>query len=164
MKERWIALLGRCDQPTDAVEDYCKFLSAALSERDVELSLERVAWDVRGWTAARRELKLLAAKCIGQWAIVQYTALAWSERGFPSRFVGILKCLREAGARVGVVYHDVEPYEGRRAIDRVRRVTQVQTMKRALQAADLGILTVPPEKLSWMTAELARKTAFIPVG
>lgn len=164
MTEKWIALLGRCDKPTDAVEDYSRFLSGALSELDVELSLERVAWDESGWLAARAELRRQAAPWRGQFVLVQYTALAWSARGFPSRFLNILKILRAGGARVAVVYHDVEPYEGARVIDRLRRVAQLRTMRRALEAADAAILTVPAEKLSWITGGMARKAAFIPVG
>lgn len=164
MTEKWIALLGRCDKPTDAIEDYCKFLSVALSELGVELSLERVAWDVSGWSAARAELRRQAARWRGQLVLVQYTALAWSARGFPSRFLNILKIVLAVGARVAVVYHDVEPYEGARMIDRLRRVAQLQTMRRAVGIADAAILTVPAEKLSWMTGEMARKAVFIPVG
>jgi glycosyltransferase involved in cell wall biosynthesis len=36
-------------------------------------------------------------------------------------------------------------------------------MRRALELADLAIFTVPPEKLSWLTA-VPSKAAFIPVG
>ena len=168
MKERWIALLGRCDTPTDAVEDYCRCLSTALGELGVELSLERVEWYVKGWaqsgwSAARAELQRHSA-WRGQWVLVQYTALGWSEHGFSLRFPSILKSLRTVGARIAAVYHDVEPYEGQRIVDRLRRATQVRTMRRAMAAADVAILTVPPDKLSWMTAELANKAVFVPVG
>lgn len=165
MKEKWIALLGRCDQPTDAVEDYCRFLGQALSEPGVELQPERVAWDVSGWAAARRELRRRAAAWRGCWVLVQYTALAWSARGFPlRRFPAVLKCLKQCGARVAVVYHDVEPYEGGRFIDRVRRRAQVGTMRRALQLADAAILTVPAAKLSWLAGNKPERVIFIPVG
>jgi len=164
MKEQWIALLGLCDRPTDAVEDYCKFLRDALSELGVELFLERMAWDADGWPTADAELRRRAAQWRGQRVLTQYTALAWSARGFPRRFPGIVKGLRAAGARVAVVYHDVEPYEGQRVIDCLRRAAQVRTMRSAMAAADAAILTVPPEKLSWMTADLARKAVFVPVG
>ena len=37
-----IALLGRRDYPTDALEDYCTYLGKALKERGVDLQLVRV--------------------------------------------------------------------------------------------------------------------------
>ena len=41
---RVIALLGRRDAPTDAIEEYCQYLGAVLSAHDFELKLVRVAW------------------------------------------------------------------------------------------------------------------------
>jgi len=164
MTGKWIALLGRCDKPTDAVEDYCKYLSAALSELGVDLHLERVSWDVSGWSVARAELRRKATAWRGRWVLAQYTALAWSSRGFPWRFLNVLKILRKSGALVAVVYHDVEPYAGDRIVDRLRRLAQVRTMRSALLAAHVAVLTVPAEKLSWITPELATKACFIPVG
>jgi glycosyltransferase involved in cell wall biosynthesis len=164
MNEKWIALLGRRDQPTDAVEEYCRFLGVALRERGIELQLERVAWDEAGWAEARRGLRKRAAGWRGNWVFVQYTALAWSARGFPLRVPGVVKILKESGAQVAVVYHDVEPYEGGRFIDKVRRLTQVRTMRRVMRLADRVILTVPAEKISWLPADATRRAMFIPVG
>ncbi|HMD07969.1 MAG TPA: hypothetical protein VKH63_10575 [Candidatus Acidoferrum sp.] len=48
---RTIALLGRRDAPTEAVEEYCQYLGAALSAHDFELKLVRVAWLEDGWPA-----------------------------------------------------------------------------------------------------------------
>ena len=163
MNEQWIALLGRCDKPTDAVEDYCKFLGEALGKHGIDLRLERVEWNADGWPAALRELRQRSAAWRDRWVLVQYTALAWSGRGFPRRFVKVLRTLDAAGARVGVVFHDVEPYSGERVIDELRRRLQIHTMRRALELADAAILTVPPEKISWGPRQL-EKVRFIPVG
>jgi glycosyltransferase involved in cell wall biosynthesis len=163
MNERWIALLGRCDKPTDAVEDYCRYLGEALGEHGIELRLERVEWNADGWPAALRELRQRAAAWRDRWILVQYTALAWSARGFPRRFVRVLRDLGGAGARVGVVFHDVEPYSGERVIDKLRQRVQIRTMRNALELADAAIFTVPPEKISWKPRQLA-KASFIPVG
>jgi hypothetical protein len=38
-----IALLGRPDAPTDAVEEYCSYLGEALVAEDFDLIIERVA-------------------------------------------------------------------------------------------------------------------------
>jgi len=42
--QRIIALLGRPDAPTDAVEEYCRYLGEALIAQDFDLFIERVAW------------------------------------------------------------------------------------------------------------------------
>ena len=75
----------------------------------------------------------------------------------------MLKTLRAAGVRVGVVYHDVSPFEGTRVIDRLRRRTQLRTMREALCLSEAAIFTVPVEKLSWIRTQRA-KPVFIPVG
>jgi glycosyltransferase involved in cell wall biosynthesis len=160
---RVIALLGRRDEPTDAVEEYCRYLGDALHAENYDLKMERVEWAGHGWGVAVRELRRRARAWKGAWVLVQYTALAWSARGFPLRFLRVLKTLKTAGARVGVVYHDVEPYEGRRVIDQLRRRAQLHTMRKALSDADAAIFTIPTEKLSWI--ERPRGNAFfIPVG
>ena len=56
--QRVIALLGRPDAPTDAVEEYCRYLGEALVAEDFELIIERLAWaesETReGWSAQQR--------------------------------------------------------------------------------------------------------------
>jgi glycosyltransferase involved in cell wall biosynthesis len=74
-----------------------------------------------------------------------------------------LRILKFAGARVGVVFHDVEPYQGTRVIDRLRCRAQVAVMRKALQLADAAVFTVPMEKLSWIKLP-QNKAVFIPVG
>lgn len=162
-RQRIIALLGRRDQPTDAVEEYCHYLGEALQAHDYDLKIERVAWEEHGWAAAMHALRQPAKGWSGAWVLVQYTALAWSARGFPLRFPRVLKTLRAAGARVGVVYHDVEPYGGTRVIDRLRRRAQLRTMRAARSVSEAAILTVPTEKLSWFERQHGN-VFFIPVG
>lgn len=94
---------------------------------------------------------------------MQYTALAWSPRGFPVQVPRAIKILREAGARIGVVFHDAQPYPGSRPIDHIRRFVQVRTMRQALRASERAIVTVPADKLPWTAANL-KKIMFIPVG
>ncbi|HVS88671.1 MAG TPA: glycosyltransferase [Candidatus Acidoferrum sp.] len=161
MNQRCIALLGRRDEPTDAVEEYCRYLGAAL--RPHGFALARVPWHERGWSAALRELRGQSASWQGAPVLVQYTALAWSRRGFPLRFLRVLRILRASGARVAVVFHDVEPYAGHRFVDRLRRSVQLRAMREALRLADVAVLTVPAEKLSWVPPG-CRNAVFIPVG
>jgi len=160
---RVTALLGRRDEPTDAVEEYCRYLGKALKEHGFELQLLRVDFVERGWSPALEELRRQAAEWRGEWVFVQYTALAWSKRGFPLRFSRVLNVLRNAGARVAVVFHDVSPYSGKRFIDAIRRRTQVHAMRNACLQADLSVLTVALDKVPWIPAKTSN-AVFIPVG
>jgi glycosyltransferase involved in cell wall biosynthesis len=162
-ERRIIALLGRRDEPTDAVEEYCRYLAGALRDRGFAMELTRVPWKERGWTAALRELREGTREWRGTWVLLQFTALAWSERGFPFRVLRVVSKLREGGARVGIVYHDVEPYGGGRVIDLIRRRAQLHVMRRGLKFADLGIFTIPLDVISWLGKSHSDAT-FIPVG
>jgi glycosyltransferase involved in cell wall biosynthesis len=158
-----IALLGRRDEPTDALEEYCHYLRTALQPLGVQLDPVRVSSDRCGWANALKDLRRQAVDWRGTWVFVQYTALAWSARGFPHRIIRVLKILRSAGALVGVVFHDVEPYSGRRLVDAMRRAVQRHTMRWMVGAADHCFFTVPPEKLSWKP-KTTQRVAFVPVG
>jgi glycosyltransferase involved in cell wall biosynthesis len=163
MTQRLVALLGRRDEPTDAVEEYCRYLGAALRAHGFDLEVTRLPWAERGWRAALRELTDRAVDWRGRWVCVQYTALAWSTRGFPSRFLSVLNVLLRAGVRVAVVYHDAAPFSGSRALDKLRRVVQSQIMRRSLLRSELGIFTVPLSAVSWLGAP-PHNAAFVPVG
>jgi glycosyltransferase involved in cell wall biosynthesis len=158
-----IALLGRKDEPTDAIEEYCRYLGSALQVHNFQFEIRRVAWEVHGWSDALHALKLQAERWRGTSVLVQYTALAWSLRGFPRRVLRVLKVLKSAGARLGIVFHDVEPFPGSRPIDSIRRTLQICTMSRVLSLADFAVFTVPLEKISWLAA-LPPNATFIPVG
>jgi len=158
-----IALLGRADTPTDGVEEYCNHLGDALRARGISLAIERVAWEDRGWPRALRWLRRRAKAWKDSWVLVQYTALAWSARGFPLRFSRVLHILKRAGARIGVVYHDVEPFTGPRLIDRLRRSAQLRAMRSGMDACEVAVFTVPMERLTWMQPHYA-DAIFIPVG
>lgn len=158
-----IALLGQRDEPTDAVEQYCVHLGAALRAHDFAMDIARLSWKERGWPTALGNLRQRAADWRGRWILVQYTALAWSPHGFPLKVPRVITVLRDAGARIGVVYHDAQPYSGSRGIDQLRRFVQQRTMRQALRGSELAILTVPAEKLSWISPA-PKKAVFIPVG
>jgi len=105
MNQRCIALLGRRDEPTDAVEEYCSYLGVALRPHGFALELARVSWHERGWRAAldelRRQFRELAWR---RPVFVQYTALALVPPRIPFRFLRVLRILRASGARVAVVF------------------------------------------------------------
>src|SRR5882762_8688103 len=163
MKQSCVAILGRQDKPTDAVEEYCHYLGEALRAEDFELIIERVAWPESGWTRAASALRRRAEGWRGAWVLVQYTALAWSARGFPVRFTRVLRTLKAAGARVAVVFHDVEPYSGTRVIDGLRRRAQLRAMIEALRLSDAAVFTVPMKNISWIKRHPG-KGHFITVG
>lgn len=158
-----IALLGRRDEPTDGVEDYCRWLGRALEHHGCVLDPVRVNWDQIGWRAALGALEASAANWRGKWVLVQYTALGWSRRGFPLRFLQVLRTLRRMGARSVVVFHDAQPYGGLRLIDRIRRACQIWVMRRAYHWADRTVLTVPLEHAAWLPGRPV-KAAYVPVG
>ena len=163
MDERWVAVLGQPDTPTDAVEEYCRYLASALAAHGTTLEVARLAWAEEG---LRSGLKSFSGEFPGQktsWFLLQYTALAWSRRGFPWRFLKVIRRLKRTGARCAVVFHDAETYFGTRLVDRVRRAVQLHVMREAWRLADLPIFTIPPAKIPWLPAA-REKTAFIPVG
>jgi glycosyltransferase involved in cell wall biosynthesis len=163
MMRQVIALLGRKDVPTDAVEEYCRYLGAALQAHEFHMQIRRVPWELHGWRQSLRALHLQSEGWRDTWVLVQYTALAWSGRGFPMKFPRVLRLLKSAGARVAVVFHDVEPFCSSRLIDRLRHRVQLRTMRHALDLTDLAIFTVPPEKISWLKT-VPERAVFIPVG
>lgn len=163
MNERCVAVLGWRDEPTDAVEEYCQYLSRALEAHAMQLEVIRVPWSEMGWGRAVQELRDKTRKSRNTWFLLQYTALAWSRRGFPLRALSVIRALKTNGGRCAVVFHDSGPYQGNRLVDRFRRTVQLHTMKMAMSLADLTILTVPRDKISWIPKGV-RNAIFIPVG
>jgi glycosyltransferase involved in cell wall biosynthesis len=163
MNQRCVALLGRRDQPTDAVEEYCRYLGNSLQARGIQLDIMRISWGECGWSKALRDFQKGIAPLQVAWFLLQYTALAWSRRGFSGRFLRVLRLLKKDGARCAVVFHDVEAYYGNRFIDRLRRAVQLRTMRQALRLADLSIFTVPLQKITWLR-DAPQNAVFIPVG
>jgi len=158
-----IALLGRRDSPTDAVEDYCTHLSRALKARGWALHLVRVPWAERGWWSALAWLWRESGPWRDQWTLLQYTALSWSRHGFPLGVLALLCTLKLRHARLAVIFHDPGTYSGTRLIDRVRRACQRWVMRTAYRWAERSIVNVPVGSVSWLPPNPA-KAAFIPVG
>jgi glycosyltransferase involved in cell wall biosynthesis len=161
---RWIALLGKQDQPTDALFDYCGLLGNALEAKGYSLGRVRFEWPERGWAGGWRHFQSQLSER-ADWVFVQYTHLAWSQRGFPLRFPWLIQRLRRSAVGVAVVFHDPGTFGGHRGRDRLRRRAQVWAMRRAAWLADKIVTTIPPECVPWMrnSPVLARASA-IPVG
>jgi glycosyltransferase involved in cell wall biosynthesis len=158
-------LLGRQDRPTDALEDYCNLLALWFHKKSYSLEISRVAWAEKGWRAAMRDAQERLRERPSSWALVQYTPLAWSRRGFPLRFARMIGGLKGTGMRVLIVFHDPEPFGGNRWRDRLRRRVQLAVMRRASLLADRIVSTISPDRVSWMQdPEIQAKTLLLPVG
>ena len=120
-------------------------------------------WKIQGWPDALRWLELQSPEWRGRWIFVQYTALAWSARGFPGKILSVLRILKASGSRVCMVFHDVEPYPGTRLVDSARRFFQIYTLRHAVALADLNLFTVPLDRISWLTGT-PHNAAYLPVG
>jgi glycosyltransferase involved in cell wall biosynthesis len=158
-----VALLGRRDEPTDALRDYCACLARALGKRGVSLALAEMAWEKDGWLRAFWRLWKQSADWRGTWTLLQYTALMWSRRGLPLAVPLVLAILQARNAKVAVVFHDLTAYPGQSWINRARIRFQVWMMRWAYHLADRAIVTVPVECVPWLP-DGAIKAEFIPVG
>jgi glycosyltransferase involved in cell wall biosynthesis len=158
-----VALVGKRDEPTDALRDYCAWLGKALGRRGVTMKTIEVLWDGKGWLRALVELWKQSAEWRGRWVVLQYTALMWSRRGFPLAVLLILGMLKLRGCQTGIVFHDVFAGAGRRRIDRVRLAIQRGVMRFAYQCADRSIVTIVKTIVPWLP-HVAPKAIYIPVG
>jgi glycosyltransferase involved in cell wall biosynthesis len=161
--EPWIALLGRRDIPADGIADYCAHLQQALESHGVELQLARVEWPDGGWLAALHNLSRESKSWRDKWVILQYTALAWSQRGFPIGALLSVALLRLRGARCAVLFHEPWGTAGPRLIDRIRCAFQNWTVRTLHSLSRKSIFTVPLNTVPWLSRD-AEHSAFIPLG
>ncbi len=160
-----VALLGRCDFPTDGIQDYCKFLGEALQPHGIKLTQARVLWFEKGWIGALRQLSRDCADWRGRWVLLQYTSLAWSRHGFPLGALAAFAILRRKGARVGVVFHDTIPFGGTRLQDRVRTKIQIWVMRTLAIRSERAVSALPIERMPWAQVDSLRtKFVTIPIG
>lgn len=158
-----VALLGRKDQPTDGVYDYCEYLSAAFARRGDSLDVVELRWDVRGWRRAFLDLWTRSRFWKDRPVLLQYTALMWSARGFPLGALAVIAILKWRRARLGVVFHDVDYQAARGIIRRMRVACQKFCIRTAFRCAEFPILTVPASQIPWLPRD-SRRATFIPVG
>jgi glycosyltransferase involved in cell wall biosynthesis len=156
-------LLGRRDQPTDGVADYCEKLREAGTQRGLSFESVQVHWAEMGWRAALAELREAATAWRDRWVLLQFTTLAWSRRGFPLRASRALDVLRQCGARPGVVFHDFAPLAGKGIVGSVREYCQLRALWQLYERSDLSIFTVPVKQIFWLPMR-HDNAVFIPVG
>ncbi len=158
-----ILLLGRRDQPTDGVADYCEKLREAGLPRGLLFESVQLPWVEKGWGPALAELRRAAAGWRDRWVLLQFTTLAWSRRGFPLRAPRVLDVLRQCGARPGVVFHDFFPLPGTGIVGHAREYCHLRVLRQLYARSDLAVFTVPLNKVSWLPLR-SDKAVFIPVG
>jgi glycosyltransferase involved in cell wall biosynthesis len=163
METQFIALLGRADTPTDGVADYCGFLAQALRRRNASLQSVRVPWAERGWRDALRWLDRESAGWKNGRVLLQYTALAWSRRGFPFGAIRLMNLLRARGVPCTVVFHDGGSASGTRMRDRLRRTAQTWALRRMAEQSARSVFTTPLDSVSWLPPGKLH-AAFIPIG
>ncbi|HKV48368.1 MAG TPA: glycosyltransferase [Candidatus Acidoferrales bacterium] len=162
--QKWIALMGRRDEPTDGVADYCAFLATALSRSGVGLEPMHVSWDRDGWLPALRKLRRESKNWRGNTVLVQYTGMAWSRRGFPIGVAAVVRMLSRHDVRCVVVFHEYKRQSGSPGwIDRIRGACQDRVIRALYRAAAKAIFTVPLENVDWLPPDRA-KAHFIPIG
>ncbi len=156
--------MGRRDEPTDGVADYCAFLGQALSRLEVDIQSMHISWDKEGWLSALRELRRESKNWRGRTILIQYTGMAWSRRGFPLGAMAVVRTLTRSGSRCIVVFHEYKRQSGsRRWIDRIRGACQERVIRGLYRAAAKAIFTVPLENVPWLPQDCA-KAQFIPIG
>jgi glycosyltransferase involved in cell wall biosynthesis len=158
-----MALLGRADAPTDALEDYCNWLKRALEQQGQPMEIARVPWATNDWLHAFKWTWREAQNWRGRWILLQYTALGWSQRGFPIGAAVIIWIARRRGAKCAIVFHDALPYDAPRFVDRIRRAVQLWTMRKLYQLTSHSIMTVPAENVAWLPRP-ATRAEFIPIA
>lgn len=158
-----IMLLGRRDEPTDAVRDYATCLSEALGRRGITCESAEMRWHERGWLVTLAGLWKASRAWRGRWVVLHYTALMWSRRGFPLAVPLVLRILKLRGCRIAIIFHDVYAIAGSRWIDRCRVSFQERIMRHLSLNASRSIIPVPVEGVPWLPAQKPA-IEFIPVG
>ena len=161
--EQLIFLLGKRDIPADGVQDYCEYLGQALERRGVHNEIARVDWNSAGWLRALRKLRNVSRAWSGDWVVLQYTALAWSRRGFPFGAVIALSIARRRGARCAVVFHEPTGLSGPRWIDRIRAACQNWVVRKLFNTSERSIFPDPLNTIVWLPRR-DQKGVFIPIG
>ena len=161
-----VALLGRPDSPTDGVADYCGFLRRALERRDVDLKIVHAPAVEENWFRCLPQLWRVSAQWRGKWVLLQYTALAWSRRGFPVQAVAAILLMRARGLRCGVVFHEPFRQGGDTNLtwkDAIRGRCQEWVIRTLYRFSLLNIFTIPLGSIKWLP-ENPKNSVFIPLG
>jgi len=122
-----------------------------------------VPWMEKSGIGALRQLSRNCSAWRGRWVLLQYTALAWSRRGFPLAVLAVLAILRRGGARVAVVFHEPVRQRGPGLLQAIRGACQSWVIRRLYSGAAKAIFADPLETIDWLPRDRT-KAAFIPIG
>ena len=117
----------------------------------------------KGWARAFIDLWRWSKERRGSWIILQYTALAWSARGFPFGALAALVVLRWRGARCAVMFHEPRRTSGGRWVDRVRGACQSYVVRELYRNAEKTIFADSLETIEWLPKDDS-KAVCIPIG
>ncbi|HEV2489371.1 MAG TPA: glycosyltransferase [Candidatus Acidoferrales bacterium] len=162
-KLKVFALTGRHDLLSDGVWDFCTRLSSALPLHGADLELCEVAWEKNGWLEALRNLWNQFSGKRNEWALLQYTAMAWSRRGFPFGALAIAWLAKHRGAHLAIVFHEPSGFRADGIWAQFRFFCQQWVIHRLYSIAEVGIFTVPLATLPWVHPHDS-KARFIPIG
>jgi glycosyltransferase involved in cell wall biosynthesis len=161
--ESWVAILGRGQFEADGIQDYCHCLGKALAHHGVVLETRDIEWARLGWRKALHTLRQESQRWGGRWVLVQYTALAFSMRGFPFHVLDVLRILRSNGVRTAVIFHEPFRHGGERLRDHLRGNFQEWVIRRAFHLADRGVFADPLSQFPWLPKD-SPKAVSIPIG
>ena len=161
--DRLILLQGKRDVPADGVQDYCEYLGKALEKRGVSVEIVRVDGVREGWLPTLRKVSKAGYNWRGCWVVLQYTAMAWSKRGFPLGAAAVLAMAKYHGARCGVVFHEPFSLGGSRVIDRIRGACQQWVIQKLHDMCETSVFPEPLETIRWLRRGDER-AVFIPIG
>jgi glycosyltransferase involved in cell wall biosynthesis len=137
-------------------------LATACRSRGAAVDVIRVPWDRLGTRNAITKLAAELRDTRSEWAVVQFTQLAWSRRGLAARVLLVLRTIRRLGTCVGFIVHDPECWGGSRLRDHIRRRLQVRLLRRVAFRANRVFVTVRPANLAWVVP--GRAPIVLPVG
>lgn len=159
-----LALVLSTAETTCGVTDYCHFLAQALETVGRETLVMNVPWRDRGWRKSLFDLRkrLKDAEC--DWAIVQFTHLMWSRRGFPLGVMLVAATVWTSRCRLAVVIHDPSGFSGKRVRDGLRRSAQFVIMRLLAKHAERTFVTIDEKHIPWLRDGDMKKVQFVPVG
>jgi glycosyltransferase involved in cell wall biosynthesis len=136
-----------------------------MSELGIHLEPVRVEWAERGWSGALLQLWKDAGAWRDKWALMQYTAGAWSRFGFPFGALVAMSVLRFRGVRCAVMFHEPYHWESEPSgwIGGFRSASQDWIVHKLYLGADRAVFADPLEAVHWLP-EGCGKAAFIPIG
>lgn len=134
------------------------------TRRGVTLKPIHVDWDRLGWMRSLWRLSRESVSWRGNWALLQFTSLGWSRRGFPFGVLFALRTLRRSGARVAVVFHEpVGQTAAPALVNRIRGACQDWVIRKLFDGAERAIFADALSTIPWLPKEHA-KAIFIPIG